>query len=144
MQVDIVQMLNWKNYSFIIPQEWVPLITLHFILDKLNHWDMISNGGNRWAVENPPKGADTLPTSTAKYELRPNFCFATSYHSCSKQQIIDFRAEGLTGAFLDKIQPIIHVSEWYVELHFITSLYFDSKGKYGDWGLRRLEDPTLT
>jgi F-box protein 6 len=76
----------------------------------LKFWDVRSNGGNRWAVENPPGGADTVPQSEEFDDLTS--CFATSYHSCSKEQVVDLLSAGVNGKIMDEFQPVIEVSEW--------------------------------
>jgi F-box protein 6 len=70
----------------------------------------LSTGGSNWTVEDPPQGADTVPEG----EEFGNFtgCFATSYHSCSKEQVVDLLSEGVNSKIMDEFQPIIEVSEW--------------------------------
>lgn len=70
----------------------------------MKHWKMLSNGGNQWKKESPPSGTD---------EPSPHpCCFVTSFHSCSKEQVIDLAKEGIYEWFLDDVQPDIVVSEW--------------------------------
>ncbi|KAK9298212.1 hypothetical protein QLX08_008372 [Tetragonisca angustula] len=75
------------------------------------YWKILSQGGDRWKVENPPIGVPPLPNNELVFEGK-QFCFVTSYCSCSKTQIIDLDVEGLTSYVLDNLQPVI-VSEWY-------------------------------
>jgi F-box protein 6 len=70
----------------------------------------LSNGGNCWTVEDPPQGADTVPCSEEFDNLTS--CFATSYHSCSKEQIVNLLLQGMNSKMMDEFQPIIEVSEW--------------------------------
>ncbi|KAJ9578680.1 hypothetical protein L9F63_005104 [Diploptera punctata] len=86
------------------------LIQNHCGQGNLGGWDVLSSGGNGWRVENPPVGADILPCSEEFENLTS--CFATSYHSCSKEQLIKLIDHGFTSWIMDKIQPDIHVSEW--------------------------------
>lgn len=76
------------------------------------YWKILSEGGDCWKVENPPVGVTPLPSNELIFEGK-QFCFVTSYRSCTKAQIIDLEVEGLTSYMLDELQPIIVVSEWY-------------------------------
>ncbi|OAD59099.1 F-box only protein 6 [Eufriesea mexicana] len=76
------------------------------------YWKIISEGGDRWKVENPPTNVVPLPNNEPVFEGK-QFCFVTSYRSCTKIQIIDLEVEGLTSYVLDNLQPPIVVSEWY-------------------------------
>ena len=73
-------------------------------------WDVLSNGGGEWAIEDPPIGADAVPQSEEFDNLTS--CFATSYQSCSKGQIVDLLSVGVNGKIMDEFQPLIEVSEW--------------------------------
>lgn len=75
------------------------------------HWKILSEGGNQWAVENPPIGVPPLPADPILEGEQ--FCFATSFNSCTKMQTIDLEKEGLLPFVLDELQPPILVSEWY-------------------------------
>jgi F-box protein 6 len=70
----------------------------------------LTSGGNRWAIEDPPQGADRVPQSEEFGNLTS--CFATSYQSCSKEQIVDLLSEGVNSKMMDEFQPVIEVSEW--------------------------------
>lgn len=70
----------------------------------------MTNGGDEWAIEDPPNGADAVPQSEEFDNLTS--CFATSYYSCSKEQTVDLLSEGLNGSMMDEFQPPIEVSEW--------------------------------
>ncbi|XP_014481183.1 PREDICTED: F-box only protein 44-like [Dinoponera quadriceps] len=76
------------------------------------HWQIISQGGDQWAIENPPQGVPELPMTESVFEGKQN-CFVTSYHFCFKTQQIDLIDEGFTPYVLDVLQPPIEVSEWY-------------------------------
>jgi hypothetical protein len=73
-------------------------------------WNVLSSGGDNWAVEDPPHGADAVPQSEEFGDLTS--CFATSYYSCSKEQIVDLLSAGVNGKIMDDFQPFIEVSEW--------------------------------
>ncbi|XP_054006887.1 F-box only protein 44-like [Hylaeus anthracinus] len=76
------------------------------------YWRILSEGGDRWVVENPPKGVPPLPVNEPIFEGK-QFCFVTSYHHCTKTQMIDLEVEGWVSYVLDKLQPPIVISEWY-------------------------------
>ncbi|CAL7946623.1 unnamed protein product [Xylocopa violacea] len=76
------------------------------------YWNILSDGGNRWKVENPPVGVPPLPSNEHVFEGK-QFCFVTSYNMCTKVQVIDLEKEGLTLYVLNNLQPPIVVSEWY-------------------------------
>ena len=40
-------------------------------------------------------------------------CFVSSYHSCSKEQIINLRQLGLTQEVMDEYKPCITFTDWY-------------------------------
>jgi F-box protein 6 len=73
-------------------------------------WDVLTNRGDKWAIEDPPAGADAVPQSEEFDNLTS--CFATSYHYCSKEQIVDLLSVGVNGKIMDEFQPLIEVSEW--------------------------------
>ena len=96
--------------------QWSFLLAKHGLLGKnllksaelLSSWNVLSSGGDGWTVECPPHGADPLPE-----EAGVSSCFATSFHSCSKQQVIDLWKCGFAPGFLDELQPKIIYGEWY-------------------------------
>ncbi|XP_075212144.1 F-box only protein 44-like isoform X2 [Lycorma delicatula] len=79
--------------------------------DMLNFWVILSNGGDQWVVEDVPNGADSLPQCDDF--MGKTSCFATSFHSNSKAQLINLSSEGLVPKIMDEHQPVIRVSEWY-------------------------------
>lgn len=79
-------------------------------LDDLTCWDILSSGGNGWAVEDPPQGADRVPEGEEFGNLTS--CFATSYQSCSKEQVVDLLSVGVNSRIMDQFQPVIEVHEW--------------------------------
>ncbi|CAL1687828.1 unnamed protein product [Lasius platythorax] len=78
----------------------------------MKYWEILSNGGDFWRIETPPTGVPELPSTESIFGGR-QICFATSYHSCTKKQIVDLVAEGFHPYVLDVLQPPIVVSEWY-------------------------------
>lgn len=87
------------------------LIRNHCGQEQLGHWNIKSSGGDRWVIEDPPQGADTLPESEEIENL--SSCFATSFYSCSKEQLINLNEHGFNDKIMDEVQPDIEVSEWY-------------------------------
>ena len=75
---------------------------------------MVTNEGDHWKVEKCPKGCDDFPEDPANDDLNTfTSCFATTYNSCSKEQIIDLKKEGAVSQIMDLLQPKITVSEWF-------------------------------
>ncbi|XP_069696587.1 F-box only protein 6-like isoform X2 [Periplaneta americana] len=111
--VDPKRKLPWFVYYLICVKDPFEknLLKNHCGQEKLTHWDIISSGGDRWVVEDPPQGAEKLPESEEFGKLTS--CFATSYHSCSKEQTIDLSSIGFGSKIMDELQPLIEVSEWY-------------------------------
>ncbi|XP_056098238.1 uncharacterized protein fbxo44.9 [Rhinichthys klamathensis goyatoka] len=72
--------------------------------DDLHGWEIVQNGGDRWAAEENRK---PFPDDTVTK------CFVTSYGLCLKRQLIDLTEEGYSGAFMDQLQPPIKISDWY-------------------------------
>ncbi|XP_051737081.1 F-box only protein 44-like [Ctenopharyngodon idella] len=72
--------------------------------DGLQGWNLIQNGGDRWEAHG---NRCTFPDNTVTK------CFVTSYMLCLKQQLIDLKKEGYSGAFMDQLQPHIRISDWY-------------------------------
>jgi hypothetical protein len=83
---------------------------VYTFLDQLRSWNILSDGGDHWTVQDRPHGADSVPQSEEFNNLTS--CFATSFHSCSKEQIVDLLLEGMNSKMMDEIRPIIEVSEW--------------------------------
>lgn len=78
---------------------------------------MLSCGGDGWKIEKPPLGCEPLPKDEEFPKnttdiLKHNSCFATSYYSCSKNQIIDLKKEGLYPEIMNKLQPKITIGDW--------------------------------
>lgn len=80
--------------------------------DKFKHWSILSNGGDRWKIEDIPSGSDALPEDCSDFEGYTS-CFSTSYHSNSKVQVINLLEEGFGQKFMDNVQPDIAISEWF-------------------------------
>nr|XP_018899609.1 PREDICTED: F-box only protein 6-like [Bemisia tabaci] len=76
--------------------------------EKLKHWKITQNNGDKWAVESQPHGANPIPG-----ENRDLPCFVTSYHECLKEQLIKLADYGFTSSIMDEIQPIICIQELY-------------------------------
>ena len=97
-----------------------------FLLEGLKHWKLVTNEGDHWKVEKCPKGCDDFPEDPTNDDLNTfTSCFATTYNSCSKEQIIDLKKEGAVSQIMDLLQPKITVSEWFEP-------FFSSCQKMGD------------
>lgn len=83
------------------------------ILDSFQHWDILSNGGDEFAIEQPPSGSDKIPHEANMENDMDDSCFVSSYHSCSKEQIINLRQLGLTQEVMDEYKPCITFTDWY-------------------------------
>ncbi|GLH14089.1 hypothetical protein R5R35_007962 [Gryllus longicercus] len=88
--------------------------------EKLCHWEILKNGGDGWKIEEPPNGADELPFDE---NFPTTSCFSTSYIRCTKVQLIDLWAEGLSPIIMDELRPTIYVSEWYAARYDCASTY---------------------
>lgn len=75
---------------------------------NMKYWQVLSNGGDSWKIEVPPVGVPELPLTEPVFGGR-QICFATSYHSCTKKQIVDLQDEGFHPYVLDVLQPPIVV-----------------------------------
>lgn len=84
------------------------LLKNHSGEEGLKHWGILRQGGDHWRVENPPVGVPPLPADQPIFEGK-QYCFATSYYNCSKQQTVDLTKEGLSAEIMDTVQPPIHV-----------------------------------
>ena len=91
-----------------------------FNTDRLKYWEVMSEGGDKFAVENPPHGSDNIPIK-ARLDCIESCLFATSYyHSCSKQQKITL-AEllGVSAYIMDKYKPTISFTDVKLNIHYI-------------------------
>ena len=78
----------------------------------ISHWELLSNGGNRWKVETDCPGSGALPEELLNLAGGNHSSFATSYGWCEREQVIDLLAEGIPESILDGLRPAIFVSEW--------------------------------
>lgn len=76
--------------------------------ERLNDWEIFENGGDGFAVENPPGGADPVPA-----EVGSQSCFATSYGECRMAQLIDLYSTENNKYLLKNGVVSISVGEWY-------------------------------
>ncbi len=81
-------------------------------VDQLNYWTVASQGGYGFSFEQPPAGSDIVPQESEEENNIDNFCFGTSYHSCSKEQIIDLTLLGIPSKVMDTYKPGIFVKDW--------------------------------
>lgn len=88
-----------------------------FCTEGLKHWKLVTNDGDSWKVEKAPKGCHDFPKDVENDKIKVHTsCFATTYNSCSKEQIIDLKKEGAVSQIMDRLQPKVTVSEWCVLL----------------------------
>ena len=95
--------------------EIINLILYIFFLEKLLHWNILSQGGDGFGVENPPAGSDVVPLEAENSKSIENTCFATSYHSCSKEQIVDLTSLGIKEEILNNFRPKFIFTDWLVD-----------------------------
>nr|CAH7759333.1 unnamed protein product [Callosobruchus chinensis]CAH7761829.1 unnamed protein product [Callosobruchus chinensis] len=79
--------------------------------EKFKHWKLVSNEGDQFQIENPPKGSDPLPPDVPDFNGKTS-CFVTSFYECNKIQEISLREKRLLRYILNKFMPHIYVSEW--------------------------------
>ncbi|KAG8182281.1 hypothetical protein JTE90_029353 [Oedothorax gibbosus] len=85
---------------------------------ELEGWEIRSNGGDGFKVEEPPQGADPVPV-----EVGSQSCFATSYGLCTKYQQVYLMENGISKEILQLETTKIEVGEWY-------AARFDCAAKY--------------
>lgn len=54
--------------------------------ERFKHWTVVRQGGDKFAIESPPLGADNLPSGVKDFNNK-NCCFATSFYECYKIQV---------------------------------------------------------
>ncbi|XP_043917712.1 F-box only protein 6-like [Protopterus annectens] len=86
--------------------------------ENLDGWKIISNGGDKWRIEDLPGDH-----GTPHPEEHVNKYFVTSFGKCEKEQIIDLNAEGYCSELLDNINPAIVVTDWYAARRDCGSKY---------------------
>ncbi|CAH1981337.1 unnamed protein product [Acanthoscelides obtectus] len=79
--------------------------------EKFKHWKIISDEGDQFQIENPPKGSDPLPKDVPDFNGKTS-CFVTSFYECNKVQEISLKEKRLLRYILNKFMPHIYVSEW--------------------------------
>ncbi|KAK0142524.1 F-box only protein 6 [Merluccius polli] len=90
------------------------LITSTFLTEGISGWDILSNMGDGWRVEevmtpHPNQGATQN--------------FVSSYGPCMKAQLVDLRKKGYNNYLMDKVQPHIRISDWYAPRFDCASEY---------------------
>jgi len=78
-------------------------------------WNILSSGGSGWRLHRC--------IGEAPQEFEANSCFLTSYHSCSKVQVIDLAKCGVLDEVMDKFQPVIKVKDWYSKFEGHGAVY---------------------
>lgn len=74
-------------------------------------WEIVSNGGSGWCCE--ANRDECRPITDINEEAEGEACWATSYETCEKKQVIDLVLQGIYSNYIDIIKPAIKVSEWY-------------------------------
>ena len=87
--------------------------------EKLENWSILSEGGDKFTIEQPPSGSEKIPHDANLENDLDDSCFATSFHSCSKEQTIQLSRLGLTPEVMDDYKPCITFTDWYVECNII-------------------------
>ncbi|KAL1270711.1 hypothetical protein QQF64_029727 [Cirrhinus molitorella] len=82
--------------------------------DGFQGWEVVHNGGGHLVIGEISK---PFPDNTVTK------CFVTSNYLCHKEQVIDLKKEGYTDAFMDQLQPLIKISDWYTPLSDYGSQY---------------------
>lgn len=99
--------------------ELVEVLTIHQAIELENnsedsdsswpeypHWTVLSSGGQGWTLEL------LADLDSDLRELSHSACFSTSFHSCSKEQLVHLC---LPEHILDQFQPTITVSDYYTK-----------------------------
>ena len=110
-----------NRYIYIIQIFLIVYMGTIFFLntDRLKYWEVMSEGGDKFAVENPPHGSDNIPIK-ARLDCIESCLFATSYyHSCSKQQKITLAELGISAFIMDRYKPTISFTDVKLNVHYI-------------------------
>lgn len=101
---------NWQDYYLISTKNLFDrnLVRNHSGEEQLNHWNIIENGGEGWAVECPPVRSIKLSSAVPEFENKQH-CFVTSYSGCYKEYVVNLIKEGFSANILDQLQPPIEV-----------------------------------
>ncbi|KAL1449818.1 hypothetical protein WDU94_002291 [Cyamophila willieti] len=91
--------------------------------NKLGDWDILSSGGDGWKREEGPIGfggdnshlphENKMRNYWQTKEKQEEYCFATSYGVCAKQQLISLARTKTMADIIDKFKPIIVYRDWY-------------------------------
>ncbi|KAJ3585911.1 hypothetical protein NHX12_012318 [Muraenolepis orangiensis] len=98
--------------------------------EGLRHWNIVSNMGDGWRVEN-------VMTTHPNEGTTKNF--VTSYGPCSKSQLVDLRKEGYNDYLMDEVKPHITVTDCFHRLNdgFSSigtfSIHNDNTMTMGNW-----------
>lgn len=74
-------------YSFFTTRNFHNLIKNGNGEEKFKYWKILKNFGDEFQIENPPAGADQLPSCVKEFNGKTS-CFATSYYECNKIQVL--------------------------------------------------------
>ncbi|XP_048375283.1 F-box only protein 6-like [Sphaerodactylus townsendi] len=108
---------DWKIFYFLCTLKR-NLIRNHIAEDGFKSWDIESNGGDEWKIEDLPgaHGREFPHPHVRKY-------FVTSYGLCTKHQLINLKNEGYWNELMDESKPDIVVKDWYAARYDCGSQY---------------------
>ena len=69
-------------------------------------------GGDGWIVEEKAAGCGMTPEVQKENEGLAS-CYATSYGWCCREQWVDLERAGYSAEIMDKLQPVVQITEWY-------------------------------
>jgi len=114
--------LDWaKFYLKVINQNLLNCFDKKGIL-SLSPWHVINSGGDGWCVKHNEIKNDKVQLIAENGGSKS--CYVTSYHNCTRRQIVDLVVAGLHPEILDKLQPTIEASEWYAARWDCGSTYW--------------------
>ena len=70
-------------------------------------------GGDGWIVEEKAMGGFLMTPEVQKENEGLASCYATSYKWCCREQWVDLERAGYSAEIMDKLQPVVEITEWY-------------------------------
>lgn len=87
-------------YSFFTTKNFKNLLKNTNGEEKFKHWKIIKNFGDEFRIENPPEGADKLPSNVQDFNGKTS-CFATSFYECNKIQVTEIKLFSQVFSFIN-------------------------------------------
>lgn len=88
--LDKAKLLPWYiYYSFFTTKNYSNLLKNTNGEERFKFWKIIKNFGDEFQIEDPPLGADPLPSNVKDFNGHTS-CFATSFYECNKIQVRNF------------------------------------------------------